>query len=36
MGIVCHNDQIANFVQQALGQANVNLQVVIKPEYYYS
>jgi hypothetical protein len=35
MGIVCHNDGIANFVRQALHQANVNLQVVVKPEYYY-
>lgn len=35
MGIVCHNDQIANFVQVAITQANLNLQVVVKPEYYY-
>ena len=35
MGIVCHNVQIANFVQTAIHQANLNLQVIVKPEYYY-
>lgn len=35
MGIVCHNDEIANFVRNAVQQANSNLQVVVKPEYYY-
>ena len=35
MGIVCHNEQIANFVQAAILQANLNLPVTVKPEYYY-
>lgn len=35
LGIVCQNDQIANFVQAASHQANLNLQVIVKPEYYY-
>lgn len=35
MGIVCHNNEIANFVRNQVRQANLQLQVVVKPEYYY-
>lgn len=35
MGIVCHHNEIAKFVQNAVSQANMNLPVVVKPEYYY-
>jgi ssDNA thymidine ADP-ribosyltransferase, DarT len=35
LGLVCHNDQIANFVRIEIGHANLNLQVIVKPEYYY-
>ncbi|HEY4286136.1 MAG TPA: DUF4433 domain-containing protein [Puia sp.] len=35
-GLVVNNEQIATFVKSAVEAASLALQVVIKPEYYYS
>ena len=35
LGIVCHNDEIANSVRNDIAQTNSNLQIAVKPEYYY-
>jgi hypothetical protein len=35
-GLVVNNEQIATFVKSAVDKAGLPLQVVIKPEYYYS
>ncbi|HWK03032.1 MAG TPA: DUF4433 domain-containing protein [Puia sp.] len=35
-GLVVHNEQIAKFVKSAVDSSGITLQVVVKPEYYYS
>ena len=35
LGIVAYNQNVATFVQNEVAQAGLNLQVVVKPEYYY-
>ena len=35
LGIVVHNDNVATFVKNEIIQTGLNLQVVVKPEYYY-
>lgn len=36
IGIAVQNNNVATFVQQEVKKAGLNLQVVIKPQYYYS
>lgn len=35
LGIVCHNEEIANFALKAAHNRNLSLQVIVRPEYYY-
>lgn len=35
LGIVVNNDNVATFVKNEVAQTGSNLQVVIRPEYYY-
>ena len=35
LGIVCHSEEIANFVRNAAHNADLSLHVVVRPEYYY-
>lgn len=36
LGIVAHNDEVANFVLNEINQANLNLKVAVKSNYYFS
>lgn len=36
LGIVAQNDEIATFVRNEIALANLSLEVVIKPDYYYA
>lgn len=36
LGIVCQNDQIANFVRKVAASANVSLPIAVRPDYYYT
>jgi ssDNA thymidine ADP-ribosyltransferase, DarT len=36
LGIVTQNEEIATFVRNEISLAKLSLQVVVKPEYYYS
>ncbi len=36
LGIVVQNEEIATFVRNEISLANLSLQVVVKPEYYYT
>ena len=35
LGIVAHNEEIANFVRNEIAAVGLTLQVAVKPEYYY-
>lgn len=35
LGFVANNDEVAIFVKKLITKANLNLQVVVKPEYYF-
>ncbi len=36
LGIVTQNEEIATFVRNEISSADLSLQVVVKPEYYYT
>ncbi len=36
IGIVTQNEEIATFVRNEIASADLSLQVVVKPEYYYA
>jgi hypothetical protein len=35
LGLVAHNDEVANFVLKSIKQANLDLQVVVRPQCYF-
>ncbi len=36
LGIIAHNQEIANFVREALVSVNSEVKLIVKPGYYYS